>query len=93
MANELRKYPKWDSAVGNSFLGGFYNVAPWPVGSKKMAAQYLQEGADIAPTRRNLCVIWPIPRGLPVKLGIRPITPIFRSQLRILTAIAAPPAP
>jgi len=29
-------------------------VAPWPVGSKQKAAQYLQEGASIAPTRRNL---------------------------------------
>lgn len=54
MANELYKYPKWDSAVGCAFLGGFYNVAPWPVGSKKKAAKYLEEGAAIAPTRRNL---------------------------------------
>jgi len=54
MANELRKYPKWDGAVGNAFLGGFYNVAPWPVGNKKLAAKYLGEGAAIAPTRRNL---------------------------------------
>ena len=34
--------------------GGFYNVAPWPVGSKQKAAKYLGEGAAIAPTRRNL---------------------------------------
>lgn len=55
MANELRKHPTWDGAVGNSFLGGFYNVAPWPVGNKKLAAQYLGEGAAFAPSRRNLC--------------------------------------
>lgn len=35
MATELYKHPKWDSAVGCAFLGGFYNVAPWPVGNKQ----------------------------------------------------------
>jgi len=54
MASELYKHPKWDSAVGCAFLGGFYNVAPWPVGSKQKAAKFLREGASIAPTRRNL---------------------------------------
>lgn len=54
IAKELYKYPKLDSAVGCAFLGGFYNVAPWPVGSKQKAAKYLAEGASIAPTRRNL---------------------------------------
>ena len=33
---------------------GFYNEAPWPVGSKAKAKKYLREGAKIAPTRRNL---------------------------------------
>jgi tetratricopeptide (TPR) repeat protein len=54
VAKELYKHPKLDSAVGCAFLGGFYNVAPWPVGSKQKAAEYLAEGALIAPTRRNL---------------------------------------
>ena len=54
IAKELYQHKEWDSAVGCAFLGGFYNVAPWPVGSKKKAAQFLQEGARIAPTRRNL---------------------------------------
>lgn len=54
IARELYKYPDWDSAVGCAFLGGFYNVAPWPVGSKTKAAKFLREGAKIAPTRRNL---------------------------------------
>ena len=54
MASELYKHPKWDSAVGCAFLGGFYNVAPWPVGNKQKAAKFLREGASIAPTRRNL---------------------------------------
>ncbi|KAL1508009.1 hypothetical protein AB1Y20_007607 [Prymnesium parvum] len=54
MATELYKHPKWDSAVGCAFLGGFYNVAPWPVGNKQKAAKYLREGVSIAPTRRNL---------------------------------------
>ena len=30
IAKELYKYPDWDAAVGCAFLGGFYNVAPWP---------------------------------------------------------------
>ena len=54
IARELYKHPDWDSAVGCAFLGGFYNVAPWPVGSKTKAAKFLREGARIAPTRRNL---------------------------------------
>ena len=54
IAKELYKHPDHDSAVGCAFLGGFYNVAPWPVGSKTKAAKYLREGASIAPTRRNL---------------------------------------
>jgi len=54
VGKELYKHPKWDSAVGCAFLGGFYNVAPWPVGSKAKAAKFLGEGATIAPTRRNL---------------------------------------
>jgi hypothetical protein len=54
IANELYKYPEWDSAVGCAFLGGFYNVAPWPVGNKGKAAKFLREGARLAPTRRNL---------------------------------------
>ena len=54
MANELRKHPKWDGNVGCVFLGGFYNVAPWPVGNKKLARKYLREGSKLAPTRRNL---------------------------------------
>ena len=37
MANELRKHPTWDGAVGLVFLGGLYNVAPWPVGNKMEA--------------------------------------------------------
>ena len=54
VANELRKYPKWDGAVGLVFLGGLYNVAPWPVGNKQLAKKLLGEAASIAPTRRNL---------------------------------------
>lgn len=54
IANELRKYPKWDGAVGNVFLGGLYQVAPWPVGNKPLAKKLLAEAAQIAPTRRNL---------------------------------------
>jgi tetratricopeptide (TPR) repeat protein len=54
IAKELYKYPEQDSCVGCAFLGGFYNVAPWPVGSKQKARQYLREGAKKAPTRRNL---------------------------------------
>ena len=54
IAKELYKYPDWDAAVGCSFLGGFYNCAPWPVGNKNKARKFLREGAKIAPTRRNL---------------------------------------
>jgi len=54
IAKELYAHPEWDSAVGCAFLGGFYSVAPWPIGSKGKAAQFLGEGAKRAPTRRNL---------------------------------------
>jgi len=54
LATELYKHPEWDSAVGCAFLGGFYSVAPWPVGSKPKAVKFLNEGAKKAPTRRNL---------------------------------------
>jgi tetratricopeptide (TPR) repeat protein len=54
IAKELYKYPEFDGAVGCAFLGGFYAVAPWPVGSKGKAAKYLGEGAQRWPTRRNL---------------------------------------
>jgi len=54
VANELRKYPKWDGGVGLIFLGGLYNVAPWPVGNKPLAKKLLGEAASLAPTRRNL---------------------------------------
>ena len=54
MANELRKHPKWDGNVGCVFLGGFYNVAPWPVGNKELAKKFLAEACNSAPTRRNL---------------------------------------
>jgi tetratricopeptide (TPR) repeat protein len=54
VANELRKHPEWDGHVGNVFLGGLYNVAPWPVGDKQKARELLGEAATVAPTRRNL---------------------------------------
>jgi len=54
VANELRKYPKWDGAVGLVFLGGFYNVAPWPVGNKGLARKFLSEACSISASRRNL---------------------------------------
>merc|ERR1712187_248458 len=53
IAKEIYKYPGEDSAVGNAFLGGFYNVAPWPIGSKGKARKFLREGVSKAPTRRN----------------------------------------
>ena len=49
MANELRKHPKWDGNVGCVFLGGFYNVAPWPVGNKELAKKFLGEACNSAP--------------------------------------------
>jgi len=54
VANELRKYPKWDGAVGLIFLGGFYNVAPWPVGNKNLARKFLSEACGVSASRRNL---------------------------------------
>ena len=30
------------AAVGCAFMGGFYNEAPWPVGSKAKAKKYLR---------------------------------------------------
>ena len=55
IANELRKHPEWDSAVGCVLLGGFFNVAPWPVGNKEAARKLLLEASQRAPrSRRNL---------------------------------------
>jgi len=54
LAKELYEHPEWDSAVGCAFLGGFYAVAPWPVGSKAKAVKFLNEGSKRAPTKRNL---------------------------------------
>ena len=54
MANELRKHPKWDGNVGCVFLGGFYNVAPWPVGNKELAKKFLGEACNSAPLTLNL---------------------------------------
>lgn len=54
LAKELCKHPEHDSCVGEVFLGGFFNVAPWPVGSKQKAASHLAAGAKRAPTKRNL---------------------------------------
>ena len=54
-ANEFRsKHPKWDSGVGCAFLGGLYQVAPWPVGNKEKAKQIFLEGVKVAASRRNL---------------------------------------
>jgi len=53
-AKELCAHPSWDSAVGLVFLGGFYNVAPWPAGNKKKAKEYMREAARLYPTKRNL---------------------------------------
>ncbi len=53
-SNELRGFPSHDSSVGSCYLGCFYNVAPWPVGDRALAAEILQEGVDRAPVRRNL---------------------------------------
>ena len=39
IANALLDYPTHDSCVGCCFLGGFYAVAPWPVGNKDAAAK------------------------------------------------------
>tara|TARA_B110001452_G_scaffold236055_1_gene215155 strand:+ start:141 stop:1136 length:996 start_codon:yes stop_codon:yes gene_type:complete len=54
LAKELYAHPEWDGAVGCAFLGGFYSVAPWPVGSRDKAVKFLNEGARRAPTKRNL---------------------------------------
>ena len=54
-ANEFRsKHPKWDGGVGCAFLGGLYQVAPWPVGDKKKAKQIFAEGVKVSASRRNL---------------------------------------
>lgn len=54
LAKELYAHPEWDGAVGCAFLGGFYAVAPWPIGSRDKAVKFLNEGAHRAPTKRNL---------------------------------------
>ena len=55
LAEELvAKYNSWDSAVGHCYLGGFFNVAPWPLGDKKRAlAEFESSFAKDSRARRN----------------------------------------
>lgn len=53
LANELAsKHPQHDDSCGNGFLGGFYGVAPWPLGDKKRALREFETAFKSAPTSR-----------------------------------------
>lgn len=55
LAQELvSKYGSHDGSVGHCYLGGFFNVAPWPLGDKKRAlAEFESAFAKDSRSRRN----------------------------------------
>ena len=50
----------WDNGVGYCYLGGFYLLAPWPLGDKAKAAESFASSVKLGPSSRrnryNLCV-------------------------------------
>lgn len=44
----------YDSGVGYAFMGCFYAIAPWPIGSLEKAATNLDLAVQVAPSLRNL---------------------------------------
>lgn len=55
LAEELRnKYRSFDEGVGHCYLGGFYTVAPWPLGDKRRGLEEMEAAFAYGPrSRRN----------------------------------------
>ena len=55
LAEELvHSYHSWDGSVGHCYLGGFFAVAPWPLGDKKRGLQEMEDAFRTEPrARRN----------------------------------------
>ena len=55
LAKELTNiYSSWDGFVGHCYLGGFYAVAPWPLGDKKRGLAEFDAAFKAEPrARRN----------------------------------------
>ena len=52
--NLVATHEQYDSAVSHQFIGGFYFVAPWPIGDKRKAVTALERSVELAPdSRRN----------------------------------------
>jgi hypothetical protein len=50
----LNSHGSWDGGVAHCYLGGFYNVAPWPLGDKKRALREMEAAFSFEPrSRRN----------------------------------------
>jgi hypothetical protein len=55
LADELTDvYSSWDGFVGHCYLGGFYWVAPWPIGNKAKGVDNFEAAFKAEPrSRRN----------------------------------------
>jgi len=50
----IAAHPQWDGSVGHCFLGGFYHVAPWPLGDKKRGLREMEAAWAVSRrSRRN----------------------------------------
>ena len=50
----MSEHGPWDGHVGHCYLGGFFAVAPWPLGDRRRALQEMESAFEAAPrTRRN----------------------------------------
>jgi len=50
----VSEHGQWDGHVGHCYLGGFFAVAPWPLGDRRRALQEMEAAFEAAPrTRRN----------------------------------------
>ena len=41
--------PAYDNGLGNNYLGQFYFIAPWPMGSKSKALKHWEEALRLSP--------------------------------------------
>ena len=54
LAEELvNVYHDWDGGVGHCYLGGFYTVAPWPLGDKRRGKEEMEAAFAFEPRNRR----------------------------------------
>ncbi len=77
LANGLLQHKEWDGAVAYGYLGGFYAVAPWPLGDRKRALSEFEAAYTAhSSSRRNAYYVC-----------------LLRFQVRYGRRAAAPPSP